>query len=81
MTPKTELRELAIALGKKYLFPDFTNKLTWFVVSVGGTIILTPIAFKQIFYNWIVATFNLNLTTPLTYAELQSSNADYILGF
>lgn len=81
MISKTELRELAIALGKKYLFPDFTNKLTWFVVSVGGTIILTPTAFKQIFYNWLVATFNLNSGTQLTFAELESGNADYILGF
>jgi hypothetical protein len=78
---KNEIRELAIALGRKYLFPDFTNKLTWFVVTVGGAISLTPTAFKQIFYNWLVATFNLNAGIKFSFAELESSNADHILGF
>jgi hypothetical protein len=78
---KKELKDLAIALVKKYLFPDFTNKLTWFVVTVGGTIILTPTAFKQIFYNWLVATFNLNSGVQFTFAEFESSSDDYILGF
>lgn len=81
MISKKELKGLAIALGKKYLFPDFTNKLTWFVVTVGGTIILTPTAFKQIFYNWLVATFNLNSGERFTFAEFESSTADYTLGF
>ena len=81
MISKKELKDLGIALGKKYLFPDFTNKLTWFVVTVGGTIILTSTAFKQIFYNWLVATFNLNSGVQFTFAGLESSTADYTLGF
>lgn len=81
MISKKELKELAIARLKKYLFPDFTNKLTWFVVTVGGAVILTPTAFKQIFYNWLVDTFNLNYGVYFTFAELDSSNSDYTLGF
>lgn len=81
MISKNEIRQLVIAIGRKYLFPDFTNKLTWFVVTVGGTIILTATAFKQIFYNWLVATFNINAGVKFSFAELESSNADYMLGF
>lgn len=81
MISKKELKQLVIALGKKYIFPDFTNKLTWFVVSVDGIIILTPTALKQIFYNWLVATLNLNSGAQLTFAELESSTTDYTLGF
>lgn len=81
MTSKKELKELVIALGKRYLFPDFTNKLTWFVVTVGGAIILTPAALKWLFYNWLVATFNLNSGNKFTLPELEAGVADYTLGF
>ncbi|WP_159167587.1 MULTISPECIES: hypothetical protein [Aeromonas] len=80
MISKKEIKDLVIALGKKYFFPDFTNKLTWFVVTVGGAVILTPTVFKQIFYNWLVATFNLNSGIQFTFAELESSTADYTIG-
>lgn len=81
MFSKQELKILIISLGRKYLFPDFTNKLTWFVVTVGGAIILTTTAFWQIFFNWIIETFNINSASYFTLAELESSNSEYIIGF
>jgi len=78
---KREAKEFILKYGKKVLFPDFTNKLTWFVAGVGGTILLTPVAFSQLVYNWLVATVNLNSGVPVTLAELESSSADHWLGF
>lgn len=80
MVTLKEIKELVIALGKKWLFPDFTNKLTWFVVTVGGAILLTPTLVKLIFYNWLVETTNLNSGVHFTLAELANDSADYFLG-
>jgi len=66
---------------KKWIFPDFSNKVTWFVVGLGGAVILTPTPLKQLFYNWLVDTLNLNSGNHYTLAELQSNSADYWLGF
>ncbi|MEZ8146967.1 hypothetical protein [Enterovibrio norvegicus] len=78
MFNKKEVKEI---IWKKWLFPDFTNKLTWLIGGTGVTVLLTPIAFKQLFYNWLVDTFNLNAGEHYTLAELQSNTADYWLGF
>lgn len=81
MFKKEELKEFIVKYGKKWLFPDFTNKLTWFVAGIGGTILITPVALEQAFYNWLVETINLNSGVPITLAELESGSADYWLGF
>ena len=57
MFSQIELKEIAL---KKLIFPDFSNKMTRVVVGLGATIVLTPVALKQLFYNWLVDTFNLN---------------------
>ncbi|KAF7777288.1 hypothetical protein PMAN_a2540 [Pseudoalteromonas marina] len=75
---KKEVKEI---IWKKWLFPDFSNKLTWFIGGTGAAIILTPTPFKHLFYNWLVDTFNLNSGIPYTLSDLQNSTADYSLGF
>lgn len=80
MFSKKDFKEFIIKYGKKWLFPDFTNKLTWFVVSIGGAILLTPTLLKQIIYNWLIETINLNSGVPITLAELESGSADYVIG-
>ena len=80
MFNRNEVKEFIIKYGKKWIFPDFTNKLTWFVVSIGGTLLLTPVVFKQLFYNWLVDTVNLNSGNYITIAELQSDSPDYAIG-
>ncbi|CAD6878351.1 hypothetical protein [Methylomonas albis] len=80
MVSQKEFKELAIGLGRKWLFPDFTNKLTWLVVTVGCGILLTSTPLKLIFYNWLVDTINLNSGTDFTIAELTNDSADYIWG-
>lgn len=78
MFSQIELKEIAL---KKWIFPDFSNMMTRVVVGLGATIVLTPVALKQLFYNWLVDTFNLNSGNHFTFAELQTSSADYWLGF
>ncbi|WP_282168113.1 hypothetical protein [Shewanella japonica] len=78
MFNRKEVKEI---IWKKWLFPDFTNKLTWLVAGAGVTILLTPTPLKQLFYNWLVDTFNLNSGEYYTLADLQSNTADYWLGF
>jgi hypothetical protein len=79
LVSKDELKNLIIAIGKKWLFPDFTNKLTWFVVSI-GSILLTPASLKQMACNWLVDTVNLNSGVPFTLAEVNSNATDYFWG-
>lgn len=81
MFTKEEIKEFVIKFGKKWLFPDFYNKVTWYVVTLGAGIILTPTPFKLVVYNWIIESFNLNAGNTLTLAEMGNSKADYWLGF
>lgn len=74
-------KELKNILLKKIIFPDFSNKITRWVIGTGITIILTPIPLKIVFYNWFISTFNLNSGESLKLADFQSSSADYIWGF
>jgi len=67
-----QIKEIII---KKWIFPDFSNKLTWLVGGAGVTILLTPTPIKQIFYNWLIDTFNMNSGEQYTLAELQLSTA------
>lgn len=78
MFNRKEVKEI---IWKKWLFPDFTNKLTWLVGGAGVAILLTPTPLKQLFYNWLVDTFNLNSGEYFTLAELQSTSSDYWFGF
>lgn len=80
MLERRELGKLAIAFLKKWLFPDFTNKVTWVVVTVGCAILVTPTPFKLIFYNWLVDTFNLSSGVHFSLAELSADSADYEWG-
>lgn len=80
MFAKSELKNLALEYGKKFLFPDFTNKLTWFVAGIGGAVILTPTPLKFIIYNWLVDSANLNSGSRFTLAELKPDAADYWVG-
>ncbi|PBP65566.1 hypothetical protein CCL19_15360 [Pseudomonas syringae] len=75
-----EIKSFVVECGRKYLFPDFTNKLTWFVAGLGGAIILTPTPLKLIIYNWLIDSFNLNSGKRFTLAELMPDAADYWVG-
>ncbi|MDP2204287.1 MAG: hypothetical protein Q8K07_19905 [Methylicorpusculum sp.] len=80
MTSRNEIKKLIITFLRKWLFPDFTNKVTWAVVTVGCAILVTPTPFKLIFYNWLVDSFNLNSGNHFTLAELTADSADYVWG-
>lgn len=80
MLSKTDARELIKKVSNHWLFPDFTNKLTWYIAVLGGTILATPTAFKEIFYNFLVDTVNLNSGKYFNLAELQASSVDQLVG-
>jgi hypothetical protein len=79
MFTKEEIKLFIIKLGNKYIFPDFTNKLTWYVVTVGVGIIVMPQPFKLLFINWCIEVFNLNSGIKFTLPEMDSGN-DYLTG-
>ena len=81
MFTKKDIKSFVEKATNHWFFPDFTNKLTWFVASLGGTILVTPTAFKEIFYNFLVDTFNLNGGKYFTLADLQSSSVEPLVGF
>ena len=69
MFTKSDCRELIIKLGRKWFFPDFHNKLTLMIVSLGaGLLVLAP--FKLAIYNWLIQTFNINMGSSLTFADV-----------
>ncbi|GAA0362465.1 hypothetical protein GCM10009092_28550 [Bowmanella denitrificans] len=81
MVNVSEVKQFVIKYGKKWLFPDFTNKLTWLVAGTGATLLITPVALEQLLYNWLVETVNLNAGVPIAFAELEIGFADYWVGF
>lgn len=81
MFTKNEVKEFIIKFGRRWLFPDFYNKVTWYVVTLGAGIILTPAPLKLVVYNWIIDSFNLNSGNAITLSEIGSGTADYWLGF
>jgi len=81
MFTRDEIKEFLIKFGKRWLFPDFYNKVTWAVVTLGSAVILAPTPLKLVFYNWLIDSFNLNAGDRLTFAQIGQSSADYWLGF
>lgn len=81
MFNKIEIKEFVVKLGKRWLFPNFSNRITWATVTLGTAVILAPTPFKVIFYNWLVDTFNLNSGLHFSLAEISSGSADYWIGF
>ena len=80
MFSKSDARELIKKASNHWLFPDFTNKLTWYIAALGAATLATPTAFKEILYNFLVDTFNLNSGKHFTLAELQASSIDPLWG-
>lgn len=81
MFTKEEIKGFIIKLGNKWFFPDFHNKVTWYVVTLGAGIILTPTPLKMVVYNWLIDSFNLNSGINISLADMGETSADYSLGF
>jgi hypothetical protein len=79
MFNKEEKKAFMIRLGEKWFFPDFTNKLTWYVVTLGAGFILVPQPVKLFFINWLIETFNINSDLKLTLPDMEAST-DYTIG-
>lgn len=75
------LIETAKKAVMRVLFPDFSNKLTWYVVALGAAPILTPESIQFLLIDWFLDTFSLSIGKELTLADFAASNADYWLGF
>lgn len=81
MFTKEEIKVFIVEIGKKWFFPDFSNKITWTVITLGTSIILAPMPFKLIFFNFLIDTLDLNNGSNLKLADLGGTSADYWLGF
>lgn len=81
MLNKRKIKEILIKYGERWLFPDFSKKITWSICTLGATVIITPIPFKVVLYNWFIDAFKLNSGQHFTIAELIPESVDYWLGF
>jgi hypothetical protein len=81
MFNKEEIKAFVIKLGQKWFFPDFSNKVTWYVVTLGASVVLAPTPLKLVISNFIIETFNLKYGEVLTLADMGNTSADYWLGF
>lgn len=79
MFTNNEVKIFLIKLGKKWFFPDFTNKLTWYVATLGAAFILVPQPIKLYVINWVIEILNLNSGLKLTLPDMESS-LDYTAG-
>ena len=79
MFTEEEVKTFIIRLGEKWFFPDFTNKLTWYVVTLGAGFILVPQPVKLFVINWLVKTFNVNSGLAVTLPDMEAST-DYATG-
>lgn len=80
MFNKEERKEFLIKYGKRWLFPDFTNKLTWLVVLVGASLFLTPTLVKLAICNYLVKVFELNSGVPFNMEDFKLTTIDYVVG-
>jgi hypothetical protein len=74
-----EIRSFWYKLLHKWFFPDFSNKITWLVLTLGTSFLLVPAAVKLFIVNWLIDAFNLNSGLPLEFPELEASN-NYTVG-
>jgi len=75
-----EAKQLITKIGRRWLFPDFTNRITWLIATAGVAVILAPGPLKYILYNWLVETININSGEKFTLAEVMSDSAGYGIG-
>ncbi|MCG8377525.1 MAG: hypothetical protein MI702_13700, partial [Chlorobiales bacterium] len=73
--------DLIFMFIKKYLFPDFSNKLTWLLTTTGIGIILTPSPIKVAIFNYAIKILTLNSITPLILNDFQNSTTDKVIAF
>ncbi|CAN7390268.1 hypothetical protein LJR235_002322 [Pararhizobium sp. LjRoot235] len=78
-----ELRTIALQWFKRFLFPDFTNKLTWLVALGGIALAGAPSEILVAGLNWVVAFVNQNQFTqpPLPTISTPSDPMGYWLVF
>lgn len=70
MFSKAEAKEFITKLGKHWFFPDFNNKLTWWVVGTGvGVVVFSPPVWMEIF-NWCLEQLNTNTGANLVLTKL-----------
>jgi hypothetical protein len=74
-----EVKTFIIRVGEKWFFPDFTNKLTWYVVTLGTGFILVPQPVKLFVINWLIKTFNVNSGLAVALPDMEAST-DYTTG-
>lgn len=74
-----QMREIWYKWLKKWLFPDFSNKITWAVLSAGISFLLVPAPVKLFILNWFVDIFNANSGLPFELPDMEAST-DYTVG-
>lgn len=77
---KQWLSDAAKSWIHRFLFPDFSNKLTWYVIATGCALILTPESFQFLMVEWVLNTFSLSVGKQLTIADFAANDADYWAG-
>ena len=78
---KEELNKLFVDWIRRFLQPNFVNKITKTLVIFGISIIAMPIPIKVIICNFIINTFNINNNEQFKISDIGNTSGDYWLGF
>lgn len=80
MVTRQEVKDFLGRVLRKWLFPDFNNKLTWWVAGLGGTVILAATPLKVLLCEWIIGSVILSSGMNASLAKFGEDNVDYRWG-
>lgn len=80
MFSKEQVKEFIVLYGKKILFPDFSNKLSWGCFTLGVGLLLSKSPLTLVFINWVITAFNINNGNGYTLPEFQDGSPAYGYG-
>jgi len=80
MFTKKELKQGVVSLAKKYLFPDFSNKLVWILVVTGISLLPTPKAIFVVLFEMGIEFINVNEIGPVAIPSFDLGESSYIEG-
>lgn len=79
MFSKAEIKAFILKYGERWFFPDFTNKLTWYVVTLGAGLVIVPQPVKILAINWAIHLFNTNADLGVALPDMEAYD-DYMTG-
>lgn len=77
MSNNIDVKDILLRVFNKIVFPDFSNRISWVLLSSGVLIIAGTSTFTLVFVNWMIENFNLNNGIGFTLSEYKNAGPGY----